>query len=832
MKPFAIVIPWFGAELKGGAEQQAFQIATRLAARGIDVEVLTTCCRSFQDDWATNQHPPGLAREHGVSVRRFPVAARDAEAFDLVNAKLLALTPRDLRPGVSPLSEADAEIFTGENINSPALLAHLSAHADDYCAFLFIPYMFATATRGLPHVAARAFLQPCLHDEPAAYLPAVEELFQRARLVLFNSEGERELAARLYGASVFARGLVTGEGIEPLDASPEQLARALPVELRRDSGDGNGVAPFVLYLGRRDETKNTGLLVRAFRRFKERVPDSPLRLVLVGTGAHSYDERARGIFDLGLVAEDAKAALLVNCRALFQPSHNESFSRALMEAWSYGGRPVAAHRECLATAHAVERARGGWLAASEEEWAAVFAHVADAPDAELDATGARGRAYAAAHADWNKVIARYEELLRSLEDESNEDSADVESADAESSTGESSTKESSADESGADESNATATTPLRAHRAIHQLLPDIVYGDAISNQAISMRDHLRARGYASEIFVKRRDERMRDEARLFDPALVAPSDALLYHHSIGSELTAFAVEHRGAKCLVYHNITPAEYYAPYRPGFAWMLRTGRAHLPRLAPHFPCSVGDSAFNAAELASSGFPHPGVLPIICDPAKWNLRADAALMDRLQDGLVNLLFVGRIAPNKKQDELVTAYAYYRELDPQSRLVIAGEGRASDPYYTRLLRLIAAHDLEAHVTVTGQLSDAELLAYYRTAHLYWSLSEHEGFGVPLVEAMWFDVPALAYRSAAVPETLDDAGLTFDRKDDLRRVASLAKLLTRDDADLRRRTIEAGRARREAFTPARVHQILDELIARMESSDAAPRQRREVEEVA
>ncbi|MDQ1557548.1 MAG: hypothetical protein QOD32_608, partial [Pyrinomonadaceae bacterium] len=507
----------------------------------------------------------------------------------------------------------------------------------------------------------------------------------------------------------------------------------------------------------------------------------------------------------------------------------------------YGGRPVAAHRECLATAHAVERARGGWLAASEEEWAAVFAHVADAPDAELDATGARGRAYAAAHADWNNVISRYEELLRPLGEESNAEPAAA-SATIESSTDESSTSESSANESGADEANAhesnvdesyaTAATPPRARRAIHQLLPDIVYGDAISNQAINIRDHLRARGYASEIFVKRRDERMRDEAQLFDPALVAPSDALLYHHSIGSELTACAVEHRGAKCLVYHNITPAEYYAPYRPGFAWMLRTGRAHLPRLAPHFPVSVGDSAFNAAELASSGFPHPGVLPIICDPAKWNLRADDALMDRLQDGLVNLLFVGRIAPNKKQDELVAAYALYRELDPQSRLVIAGEGRASDPYYTRLLRLIAAHDLSEHVTVTGQLSDAELLAYYRTAHLYWSLSEHEGFGVPLVEAMWFDVPALAYRSAAVPETLGEAGLTFGRKDDLRRVAALAKLLTRDDADLRRRTIEAGRARREAFTPARVQQILDELIARMESFAVASQERREVEEVA
>jgi glycosyltransferase involved in cell wall biosynthesis len=796
MKPLAIVIPWFGAELKGGAEQQAFQIATRLAARGHEVEVLTTCCRSFLDDWATNHLPPGLMREHGINVRRFPVGARDAEAFDRVNAKLLALTPESLRAGVSPLSEADAEIFTGENINSPALVAHLGAHADDYRAFIFIPYMFAPATRGLPLVAARAFLQPCLHDEPAAYLPAVEELFHRARLVLFNSDGERELAARLYGASVFPRGLVVGEGVEAIDVAPERINHALPAELR---GDGGGDAKFVLYLGRRDEVKNTGLLVRAFRRFRERAPAATLKLVLAGAGAHSYDERERGIFDLGLVGEETKTALLSACRALFQPSRNESFSRALMEAWRFGGRPVAAHRECLATANAVARAGGGWLAATEAEWAQLFAHVADASDEELDAAGARGRAYAAEHADWDKVIARYEELLRPLAAESNVPA-----------------------------SNAGQTS-ARAPAAIHQLLPDIVYGDAISNQAISIRDHLRGRGYASEIFVKRREARMEGEAQLFDPALVTPADALLYHHSIGSELTAFAVAHAGAKCLVYHNITPAEYYAPYRPGFAWMLRTGRAHLPRLAPHFPVSVGDSAFNAAELAACGFESPGVLPIICDPAKWNLRADAALMDRLQDGRINVLFVGRIAPNKKQDELVEAFAHYRQLDADSRLVIAGAGHASDPYYTRLRRLIEARGLGEHVRITGQITDAELLAYYRTAHLYWSVSEHEGFGVPLVEAMWFDVPVLAYRSAAVPETLGEAGVTFDRKDDLRAVAALAKLVTRDDDALRRRTVEAGRARREAFTPARVRVILDDLIARMESSAAG---RRRVEEVA
>jgi glycosyltransferase involved in cell wall biosynthesis len=807
MKPLAIVIPWFGAELKGGAEQQAFQVATRLAARGTtDVEVLTTCCRSFQDDWATNHLPPGLTEEHGLSIRRFPVGARDREAFDRVNAKLLAMTPLDLRAGVSPVGARDAEIFTTHNINSPALLEHLRAHGGDYQAFIFIPYMFAPTTEGLPLVAARAFLQPCLHDEPAAYFPAVENLFHRARLVLFNSDGERELAARLYGgASVFPRSVVVGEGIEQSAfANRPQLNEALPAELRAG-------ASFVLYLGRRDEVKNTHLLIRAFRRFKERAATKPakrLKLVLAGAGARSYDEREQGILDLGLVSEETKAALLVACRALFQPSRNESFSRVLMEAWSYGGRPVAAHRECLATSIAVERAGGGWLAATEDEWAQAFAHVAALPDAELAEIGARGRRYADEHADWDKVITRYEELL-----DSNLNS------DAELSNSDTQANFTPVQTSAGKTSNVSfaAQTSTKSFTAVHQLLPDIGYGDAISNQAINIRDYLRSRGYAAEIFVKRRDERMNREASLFDPALIKNTDALIYHHSIGSELTAFAVAHEGAKCLVYHNITPAEYYAPYRPGFAWMLETGRAHLPRLARHFACSVGDSAFNAEELAACGFPAPGVLPIICDPAKWNFRADTRVMERLQDGRVNLLFVGRIAPNKKQDELVRAFAHYRELDADSRLIIAGEGRASDPFYARVLNAIAARGLGEHVIVTGQITDAELLAYYRTAHLYWSLSEHEGFGVPLVEAMWFDVPILAYKSTATPQTLGAAGLTFESKDDLRAAATLAKLLTRDDENLRGRSIAAGRERREAFTPARVHSILDELLARMES---------------
>ncbi|HLL76621.1 MAG TPA: glycosyltransferase family 4 protein, partial [Pyrinomonadaceae bacterium] len=416
MKPLALVTPWFGPDLRGGAEQQARQIALRLASRGHAVEVLATCARSFHDGWSTDFHPPGTTDDEGFLVRRFACDGRDPAGFDRANARLLALDPRALKIGVSPVGEEDSRDFVRHNINSSALVRHLEAGREGYRAFLFIPYLYGTTLAGLPAVADRALLQPCLHDEPYARLPAVEEIFRRARRVLFNSEGERELALRLYGPGLHGRAVVVGEGVETDDTDEtaatsggtahNYTARdaALPVELLG--------ASFVLYLGRRDATKNVPLLAAAYRRFRAARPSTDLLLALAGGGRECFSEP--GVLDLGPVGDETKRALLRRARVLFQPSRNESFSRAMMEAW-LAGRPAAAHAECLATAIAVEHSRGGWLATTEEEWADLFARAADAPDEELNKLGARGRAYAAEHADWDKVIDRYERVLDELE---------------------------------------------------------------------------------------------------------------------------------------------------------------------------------------------------------------------------------------------------------------------------------------------------------------------------------------------------------------------------------------------------------------------------------
>jgi glycosyltransferase involved in cell wall biosynthesis len=774
MKVVAIVIPWFGQQLKGGAEQQAWQVANRLAARGYRMEVLTTCCRSFMDDWAENHLSPGCRVEDKVTVRRFPVDRRNRAAFDRLNARLLTLSRRELIRGVPPVSEEESALFVSENINSTALSHYLKDHATNYHAFIFLPYLYGPILNGLPLVAKRAFLQPCLHDEAYAYLPEIEVIFHKAHRLLFNSDGERELALRLYGPAVFAKGVVTGEGIEFDDLDSAGTER-LPEQLRNKC--------YVLCLGRRDTTKNVDFLVSAFRTFKQTNAASNLRLVLAGPGHHTYNDEGIGLVDLGVVPAEEKSALLRQCVALFQPSINESFSRVMMEAW-FCRRPVVVHRDCLATSIAVRAANGGWIAGDSTQWADMFRRIECASEGELTACGDAGHRYATTQAIWDIVIDQYESALGL------KDSIDT---------------------------KVVATR--KGLKTIHQLLPNLSYGDAISNHAIAIRNHLRSLGYRSDIFVCYIDPRVANECHRLEKKSLHPDDGLIYHHSVGSEITPFALAHRGPKCLIYHNITPAEFFAPYRPKFAALLRRGRKELKQLATSFPLSAGVSHFNATELAANGFVGPLVLPIALDPARWDRMPSATLMRALQDGTTNLLSVGRYTPNKCQHHLVEAFAEYLTMDANARLILVGSGDPSDPYVQHLHTTIQRLRLNQHVLLPNLVDDGQLLAYYRTAHLFWSMSEHEGFCVPLIEAMWFDVPVLAFKSSAVPETLAGAGIMFTTKQNWVEVAALAKIIVRD-TEIRGKIIKQQRMRRQDFLPTRTWQVLDRIIASLESHTA------------
>lgn len=772
----AIVIPWFGRELKGGAEQHAWQVASRLARRGHAVEVLTTCCRSHQEDWSTNHLPPGRFPEReGFSVRRFPVDPRNRAAFDAVNAHLLNLDLASLHPGVAPVSPTDSRIFTRELIKSALLLDFIHAEKESFDAFIFLPYLYGLILEGIGIVGHAAVLQPCLHDEAYAYLPEVAEAFRTAGSLLFISEGEQELALQLFGPGIWHKSHLTGAGIEADSAQSLGSATAT-----------NGSSPsekFLLYLGRKDAGKNVPLLVNAFARFRRVRPSSPLRLILAGHGRVDLNGCQDHATDLGLVSDEEKQKLLRECSALLQPSQNESFSRVMMEAWLHG-KPVAAHTHCLATSIAIQRSGGGWVAESESDWARLLTEIDRLPETALSKLGARGKQYAAEMADWGFVMDRYELAL-------------------------------------ARHNAANPSSQARARRvggpAINQFLPNLAHGDAISNEAIFIRDQLRELGFRSEIYVQYIDPKVADQCDLFTAERVEDSDAAIYHHSIGTEITPHLIEFAGPKCLIYHNITPGEFFEAYRPEFAQILYKGRHDLQQLGKHFQISVGDSAFNANELARNGFPSPGVLPLAIDPCKWAFLPDPAIMEQLQDGRTNILFVGRFAPNKKQDDLIVAFSHYLQLDPDARLILVGKPESADPYVMHLRDLIARLGITDSVLLPGSIAEPQLAAYYRSADLFWSMSEHEGFCVPLIESMWFDVPIIAFKSSAVPETLAEAGLMFTDKKDMPALAALAHLLVTDSA-LKEKLVQAQRRRRLEFLPEKVLPVLMDMVAKLFAS--------------
>ena len=316
----ALVTPWFGRELTGGAELHAWNVACRLAERGFKLEILTTCCKAYSEDWATNHLKPGLTEEkEGFSIRRFRVSKRDKSQFDRVCSKLHNTDRKHLKPGVSPLSAEEETVFSDELIRSDYLFEFLATKSGNYDAFLFLPYLYGPILKGLPMVATKSILLPCLHDESYAYLDITQNIFYKAKSILWLSEGEYELGLKLYGPGIVHKSTVAGAGVE-IDRFTSDTTE-IPNEL--NSNDS-----FILTLGRKDKGKGVHFLVDAFSDFKKR-SQSRLKLVIAGPGKDDLNDSSNGIVDFGFVSNELRHWLLRNCVALAQPSRNESFARDL-----------------------------------------------------------------------------------------------------------------------------------------------------------------------------------------------------------------------------------------------------------------------------------------------------------------------------------------------------------------------------------------------------------------------------------------------------------------------------------------------------------------------
>lgn len=337
--------------------------------------------------------------------------------------------------------------------------------------------------------------------------------------------------------------------------------------------------------------------------------------------------------------------------------------------------------------------------------------------------------------------------------------------------------------------------------AIHQLVAGFRRADAISNEALLMRFLFRKWGLASEIAcdISRTSPEQRGEVIDFAAlrARIRPEDTVILHLSIGCEANAVFPTLPCRRVILYHNITPAHFFERIDPVAAAALAEGRRQAAALADAAHINLADSEFNARELAAMGYRNPRALPLLIDLKHVLGPADPACVASYSDGLANVLFVGRIAPNKRHDELLRAFHdFQHHVEPRSRLILAGSYDGTEAYRTLLLGQANALELR-HVFFTGALDQAHLNACYRKASVFLCMSEHEGFCAPLLEAMCNDVPVVAVAAAAVPETMAGAGVLI-RDRDYPLIAETMGRLVHDPA-LRAAVIERQRRRIEAY---------------------------------
>jgi glycosyltransferase involved in cell wall biosynthesis len=296
--------------------------------------------------------------------------------------------------------------------------------------------------------------------------------------------------------------------------------------------------------------------------------------------------------------------------------------------------------------------------------------------------------------------------------------------------------------------------------AVHQLLPTATPRDAITEQALAWRDLLRGWGHESEIIAEHVHPDLTGTAQRLDRTgkRLVNEGSLVLRYGIWSATGEIALRAKGPLALCYHNVTPGELLRDFNPSLAELCDRGRAALSLFQGHTDALIADSSFNAADLRDAGLSHATVVPLLLE-----LPPEAPRRDPSPRPIV--MTVGRLAPNKRLEDLIRAFTLYqRHRAPTALLVIVGSELGFEGYRHALDLLVAKVGARG-VIFTGPISSEARNGWYRRADVYLSMSVHEGFCVPLIEAMAHGVPVIARDAGAMPETLGGAGLVLDGGD-------------------------------------------------------------------
>jgi len=300
-----------------------------------------------------------------------------------------------------------------------------------------------------------------------------------------------------------------------------------------------------------------------------------------------------------------------------------------------------------------------------------------------------------------------------------------------------------------------------------QIAPTLEVNDAVSNDVIEIDRFLQESGYPTKIFTIYHSAELAGMRLPADTIKKYSTDStiIFYHYPLHSELSKLLKEVPGKKVLIYHNVTPARFFEGVDDGLFQICKEGVEQLSSLKDDYVLGLGDSEFNQIDLINAGFKNTDTLPILLDMNRFE-RANEQLISSLTvDDTVNLLYVGRLSPNKKQEDVIKVFYYYNMyVNSNSKLYLVGKEQI--PVYVDFLKkLVVRLGLTDKICFTGSVCNENMAAYYRSANVFLCMSEHEGFCVPLIEAMKHSIPIIAYNSCGLPFTLGGSGILINRKD-------------------------------------------------------------------
>ena len=346
-----------------------------------------------------------------------------------------------------------------------------------------------------------------------------------------------------------------------------------------------------------------------------------------------------------------------------------------------------------------------------------------------------------------------------------------------------------------------------------QILPTLSFGDGVGNDAIALKEIIGKMGYSTDIYAENIDKRLPEGTAIKADKLrdLKKDDVLIYHKSTGTDLSFKIDTYKCRRVMIYHNITPPDFFRPYSASATQLTEYGYKGVEYLRDKMDYVLAVSEYNKSELIRMGYTCKiDISPSLTKFEDYEQAPDEATMKKYRDGKKNIIFVGRIAPNKKQENVIRAYCCYRKLNPDSRLILVGSANGMENYNERLVKYVNALGLSDDVVFTGHIKFSEILAYYHVADAFVCMSEHEGLCVPLVESMFFGVPIIAYDTSAISETLGGSGVLLDSNDPVFAAAVIDRVVK--DEKLRKSLIEGQKKRLEYFSYDRLKDIFTDCL--------------------